>query len=154
MKATLYAVICLCVLAPVSSAAQPPQSQPTTGSVRIARMYADANRETHLETIEVPLDATRGSAEGLPAAGKVRFARFPADLHRVGATSDSLKYLVVLSGAGFEIQVSDGAKMQFRPGSILMTDDMNSKGHTIRALGGESLIMYVTVDPAARVPPR
>jgi hypothetical protein len=136
------------------SAAQQIDPRRATKSVTIARMYGDASRETHLETIELPLDPTRGSAEGLPAAGQVRFARFPADLHRVGATSDSLKYLVVLSGAGFEIQVTDGAKMQFLPGSILMTDDMDSKGHTIRALGGDSLIMYVTIDRSARVPSR
>jgi hypothetical protein len=78
----------------VSSAAQQAEPKPTANSVTITRMYGDASRETHLETIEVPLDAKQGSAEGLPAAGKVRFARFPADLHRVGATSDSLKYLV------------------------------------------------------------
>jgi len=122
--------------------------------VKVVRMYADARGETHLETIELPRDSKSGRMDGLPVTDKIWFARFPADLNRTGATSDSLKYLVVLSGAGFEIEVTDGSKQQFRPGSVLMTDDMQSKGHNIRALGGDSLVMYMTIDPAAKMSAR
>lgn len=149
----LVSGVCV-VLATVPASAQQASPERSATSVTVVRMYGDASGETHLAKIEMPFDAKSGRVEGLPATGTVRFTRFSADLHRVGATSDSLKYLVVLGGAGFEIQVSDGSTLQFRPGSILLTDDMKSKGHTIRALGGESLIMYVTIDPNATIPAR
>lgn len=114
-------------------------------SVKVVRMYGDARGETHFEMIDM-----RPGVEGPQVTDKVRFVRFGADLNRTGATSDSLKYLVVLSGAGFEIEVSDGTKHQFRPGSILMTDDMKSKGHNIHALGGSTQVMYITVDTTAK----
>ena len=48
--------------------------------------------------------------------------------------------------AAHEIEVTDGTKMRFTPVSILLADDVNSKGHRTRSLDGESLIMYVDTD--------
>jgi hypothetical protein len=54
---------------------------------------------------------------------------------------------VTLSGAGYEIEVTDGTKVQFPAGSVLLADDMKSKGHRTKGLGTESsLIMYVETD--------
>jgi hypothetical protein len=109
-------------------------------------MYGDARGETHFETITLKLDNKAGRSEILRGPGTVQFARFAADLQSSWHTTNRRKYLVTISGAGYEIEVTDGTRMQFKPGSILLADDLNSKGHRTRSLDGESLIMYVDTD--------
>jgi hypothetical protein len=133
--------VCLCAFGlalahQTWSAAQERRPEP----VKIIRMYGDAAGETHLQPTEIPLSAR------IPATGEVQFARFAADLNADWHAGTLHRYVVPLSGAGFEIEVTDGSKAQFRPGTVLLADDMGSKGHRTRALGGETLVMYVPVD--------
>ena len=116
---------------------------------KVIRMYGDAKGETHLETIAVPLDARTGRWDGLPTSGNVQIARFAADLKADWHTGSRRTYLVTLSGAGYEIEVREGSKAQFPPGGILLVEDVKTKGHRTRALG-ETFVMYVPVDGAAR----
>ena len=118
--------------------------------LKIVRMFGDASGETHLETIALPLDARGGRSEVLRGPGTAQFSRFAATLSSPWHTTDRRKYLIVLSGAGYEIEVTDGTKMPFRAGSILLADDASSKGHKTRALGGESLVMFVDTDDLPR----
>jgi hypothetical protein len=135
-------------MASVAAAQSAVTSPSANGSepLKIVRMFGDANGETHLQTIELRLDNRAARTDVLRGPGTMQFARFAATLNADWHTTDRRKYLVVLSGAGYEIEVSDGTRMQFKPGSILLADDMKSKGHRTRALGGESLIMFVDTD--------
>ena len=122
-------------------------AQPAAGlQPSVVHLYGDANGETHLKAINVRLDQPGARSAILPGPGGVQFARFAADLSANWHTSDRRKYLVTLSGAGYEIEASDGTRMSFPAGSILLADDMKSKGHRTRGLGSESLIMYVETD--------
>jgi hypothetical protein len=126
--------------------AAPPER--ITGTV--VHLYADANGESHLKKINLTLDQPNGRSTVLHGPGNVQFARFAADLRASWHTSDRRKYLVTLSGPGYEIEASDGTKVSFPVGSVLLADDMKSKGHRTRGLGAESLIMYVETDDLPR----
>ena len=127
---------------PTAANAQP-QSGP---SPRVVHLFADSGGETHLKVIHIKLDQPGGRSATLHGPGGVQFARFAADLSASWHPTDRRKYLVTLSGPGYEIEVSDGTRMSFPVGSILLADDMKSKGHRTKGLGGESLIMYVDAD--------
>ena len=114
--------------------------------LKIVRMFGDESGETHLQTIELKLGPGRGRSEVLNGPGTAQFAWFSADMNADWHTTNRRKYLVTLSGAGYELEVTDGTRTAFPPGSILLADDMGSKGHQTRALGGESLVMYVDTD--------
>ena len=90
-----------------------------------------------------------GIVKGLPATGVVRFNLYPATLRGDFHTCSCRMYLVVLRGGGLEIEVTDGSKVQLRPGDIMYFDDTKkqSKGQKGRAVSGETLVMYITVNP-------
>ena len=157
MKLAISAVAAsmyLCSVAPLAAqqgqqaakAAETPRAE-----LKMFHLYADAGGVTRLERMEVPLDAKSGRANHLPATGNVQFARFAASMDSGWHNTDARKYLVVLSGAGFSIEVRDGTKVNFPPGSILLADDMKGNGHWTRALGGDTMVMYVTVDTSKEV---
>jgi hypothetical protein len=141
-------VMLICLASASAPAGQRETNRPAAASdpLTIVRMFGDAAGETHLQTIELPLDNRAARSDVLRGPGNVQFARFAATMNADWHTTDRRKYLVTLSGAGYEIEVSDGTRMQFKPGSILLADDMKSKGHKTRALGGESLVMFVETD--------
>jgi|SRR5216684_4096002 hypothetical protein len=120
------------------------------GRLKIVRLYGDANGDTHLQTLELALEQPGGRSPVLRGPGSMQFARFAADLSASWHTTDRRKYLVTLSGAGYEIEASDGTKIAFPMGSILLADDMKSKGHRTKGLGTESLIMFVDTDDLPR----
>jgi len=133
-----------------------PEATTTSGSeamsmavsepVRIERMYDDDDGETHFETIELQFNTRSATLTG---PGTTQFFRYAADMVSAWHGTDARKYVVALSGAGFEIEVSDGAVRRFMPGDVLLTDDMDSKGHQTRALG-ETLVMFVYTDDLPR----
>ena len=55
---------------------------------------------------------------------------------------------ITLSGAGYEIDTSDGSVAQLPPATVLLVEDTNPahRGHTTRSLGGETLVMFVPID--------
>ena len=140
-----------------SNAMPEPEATATPGSeamsmavsepVRIERMYDDDDGETHFETIEVQFN-TR--SEMLTGPGTTQFFRYAADMVSAWHGTDARKYVVALSGAGFDVEVTDGTVKRFMPGDVLLTDDMDSKGHQTRALGGETLVMFVYTDDLPR----
>ncbi len=141
------ALVWICATGTVPSAQQTQSTdRQHREPVKIVRLYGDASGETHLETIALTLDTPGARSDVLRGPGNVRFARFASDMNANWHTSARRQYLVTLSGAGYEIEVTDGTKVRFPQGSVLLADDMKSKGHRTRGLGTESLIMYVETD--------
>jgi hypothetical protein len=138
------------LLGVVSSSGPVAAAQQRTGPLKVVHLYGDEKGETHLKTLELALEQPGGRSPVLHGPGGVQFARFAADLSATWHTSDRRKYLVTLSGTGYEIEASDGTKVSFPVGSILLADDMKSKGHRTKGLGTESLIMYVETDEVPR----
>jgi len=109
--------------------------------MKITRVYADEQGETHLGVLEVPRhDAPLGPppnpvgrmTERIPVSSLVTFSA-PA---RTGATWHSAPqpYIcIVLSGEG-EVVVSDGATLRVGPGELIFFDDVTGKGHITRAV--------------------
>jgi hypothetical protein len=46
------------------------------------------------------------------------------------------QFIIVLTG-GLEVEVSDGEMRRFGPGSVILVEDTDGKGHVSRVLGDE-----------------
>ena len=123
--------------------AAPARAQ-TAAAQLVTRMYSDAQGETHLETVMMAV----GRANGFPATDTVYFSRFAADMDVDWHPAPRRQFITTLSGAGYEVETSDGAVVQLPPGSVLLVEDTNPahRGHQTRSLGGETLVMFVPID--------
>jgi quercetin dioxygenase-like cupin family protein len=115
----------------------------------IARLHADEAGETHLADFELPIaqrsDDGRVRMRGLTGVPTGRLGihdvleKAPAaDFH----STSPRKLIAVLRGT-FEITASDGERRRFGPGDVLLTDDLNSKGHAFRDVGAETLLTII-----------
>ena len=58
--------------------------------------------------------------------------------------------LIVLSGT-LEVETSDGKKHRCGSGEVLLADDVGSRGHRTRTIGGPARVFFVHLPPEANV---
>ncbi|MBI2360770.1 MAG: cupin domain-containing protein [Deltaproteobacteria bacterium] len=97
--------------------------------MKITRLYAGDDGESHFEEIEVETEKTQ------PVEGMI-FRQVPPghvwDWHR----PPQRQYVITLSGQA-EIEIGDGTKKTLRPGTIMLVDDTTGRGHITRVIGTE-----------------
>jgi hypothetical protein len=135
---TTALVLGTCVAMAGQAMAQGANDQPVT------RMYADAQGETHIETVMMEV----GRSNGFSGIDTTYFSRFAADMDLDWHPAPRRQFVIALSGAGYEIETSDGSVAQLRPGSVLLVEDTNRehRGHQTRSLGEDTLVMFVPID--------
>ncbi len=104
----------------------------------LARVYAGADRETHFDTLSVPL-ALRGEIGWLsvlqPGSGVI-FRETGPDYDYDFHCAPRKQFVVMLSGH-VAITVSDGERREFRTGDVFLLEDVApSKGHRTTELSG------------------
>jgi uncharacterized cupin superfamily protein len=119
--------------------------------VKYTRIYADADGETHLEDVAPEMkksDYSSLMSEMIAAKGiifrETNGAQYFVDWHN----APRRQFVVNLSGE-VEITVSDGQTRRFGPGTILLAEDVNGRGHISRGVGdSERLVMFIPLaDP-------
>jgi hypothetical protein len=103
--------------------------------VKITRVYADAEGESHFAELDVPLrDAgpIGRLSEMQPATGVI-FRENDADYDYDWHCAPRKQYILLLDGE-IEIETSDGDMRRFRGGDILLVEDTTGKGHRTRSV--------------------
>jgi hypothetical protein len=105
--------------------------------MQYTRMFADADGESHFEDVDVDLKTGAGGAvsEVLAATG-LMFRRTAPD-YDVSWHPAPRRYFIINVQGHVELQVSDGEKRVFGPGSIVLAEDTTGKGHISRAVNAE-----------------
>ena len=109
------------------------------GSMKITRVYATPDGESHFEDVEIPLrDAGEIGmlSHGIPANQIIFRENAPTydyDWHH----APRRQYIALLDGE-IEIEVSDGQRRRFRGGDVLLVEDTDGKGHKTRTVNGLS----------------
>jgi hypothetical protein len=105
--------------------------------MKYTRIYADAAGDSHLQDVDLamkPADYASAMSEMIAAKGVIfrqtRSGEYFIDWHN----APRRQFVVNLSG-DVEIEVSDGEKRRFGPGSILLAEDVTGKGHISRGIG-------------------
>jgi hypothetical protein len=102
------------------------------------RVYADSSGETHFEDVflrtEVrssPTGTLEARADPLPTDGVV-FRTVVTEASDTNPHNAPERLLIVQLDGTVEVEVSDGERRQFGPGSALLVEDLTGKGHVTR----------------------
>ena len=112
--------------------------------MKLTRIYAGNDGESHFEDIDLPLDTTqrRATSDALPASfvafGLSETMLPPQDWHPAPR-----RQLVTLIQGRLEIEVADGSRRQFGIGESFIADDLTGHGHLTRDLEGTVNLLYV-----------
>ncbi len=117
--------------------------------MRVARLYAGRDGESHFEAIDIPLgDIGRVDRRSqLMAATGILFRETGAEYNRDDwHTTPGRQFMIVLEGR-IEIVAGDGTKCQFGPGEVLLAEDTTGRGHISRAVDNQPRTsIWVTLD--------
>jgi len=120
--------------------------------MRITRIYADENGDSHFATGEVPLMDLRLFPElplfqvtRLIGANPVKLFAVPAELSVADwHTAPERQFTVSLNG-WVEYETSGGDVRRFNPGEIVLVEDTTGRGHITRFDDGEQCFLHIPV---------
>lgn len=122
--------------------------------MKVTRVYADAQGETHFADHDVPLrDAGPiGNLSAPVPARSVVFRTNEAGYDFDWHVAPQRQFVVLLDGA-IEIDVSDGQRRRLNTGEILLLEDTTGKGHRTRNVEPrERRSIFIVLEPEARLP--
>ena len=104
------------------------------------RVYAGADGETHFEDVHLPRErreSPTGTVDEVTAPIPVEGLVFRLVISEASDTephnAPQRLFIVQIDGT-VEVEVSDGEKRVFGPGSVLLVEDTTGKGHITRSL--------------------
>lgn len=122
--------------------------------MRITRIFADAQGESHFEDRDIPLadgGPLGAMSERMPAHGVIFRENEPGydlDWH----CAPRRQYIVLLDGE-IELTVSDGETRRFRGGDVVLVEDTTGKGHRTRHTRPERRrSLFIPLDPEGQEP--
>lgn len=104
----------------------------------ITRIYSDQQGESHFEDIRIPLQdgGPIGFLSEAQAVGTIIFRKvieqYDYDFHNAPAR----QYIALMDGE-IEIETSLGICRTFKPGDVLLVEDVSGKGHRSRNIRQE-----------------
>ena len=111
--------------------------------MQITRVYTGSDGQSHFETIEIPLQASRyGALSELFEAEGVIFRETPAGGELDFHNAPRRQFVVTLSGE-VEIECGDGSKRRLGPGEILLADDTSGQGHITREVQAPRRSLFI-----------
>jgi quercetin dioxygenase-like cupin family protein len=111
--------------------------------MKMMRVYAGDDEQSHFEDIEVPFDGAEGrrTTEAF-SSDSVRFATLPAGVQMDYHHAPARQFVIVLDGS-LEMGCGDGSTVQCSPGDVFLADDHTGQGHTFRELSGPISLLFV-----------
>lgn len=70
----------------------------------------------------------------------------PEGLYQDWHPASRRQLLIVLSGT-LEVVTSDGTKHRCSSGEVILADDVGSRGHRTRTIGGSARVLFVHLPP-------
>src|SRR5262245_51536261 len=119
--------------------------------------YADGQGETHFDVRDIPdreglfgpAVAAKGLITDFGAVTKMFVFSMPAGTNVPPHDAPQHYISIILSGEA-EVVTSDGEARRFRPGDVILFDDVTGKGHATRAITD---LVVAFVNSAAQVSP-
>ena len=106
--------------------------------MKIHRLYADKNGESHFEDVEITFtESTRAGrlSPRLPATGII-FREVSPDYDLDWHPAPRRQYIINLD-AGVQITASDGEARVIGAGEVILVEDTTGKGHLSKAVEGK-----------------
>ena len=107
--------------------------------VNVIRVYHGDDGESHFEDVDWPMETVVSGdyVRSAPRrAGETTFASQPPGFFYDWHPTPSRRFFVMISGS-CEIAVSDGEARTFTRGDVLLLEDLEGPGHTMRVVGDQ-----------------
>ena len=110
----------------------------------LVRISSGSDGESHFETVDPAFEPTgRFERTKLEAVDGVEFVRLQSGLFFDWHPAPRRQYVFTMVGA-VELGIGDGTVMTFRPGDVLLAEDLSGRGHTTRVVGdGPAILAWV-----------
>jgi hypothetical protein len=125
--------------------------------MKIIRFIPAPDGGSQFVDIDVPIDNASTDAFGhliqrsaTVTAQSAMFTEMPEGLDQDWHPASRRQLVVVLSGT-VEVEVSDGTKHRWSHGEMFLADDVGSRGHRTRTIGGSARVMFVHLPPEADI---
>ena len=117
--------------------------------MRITRIYAGDDGESHFEELEIPEDTTqrRATTEAIDAE-RAAFGLSSALPMQDWHHAPRRQIVAILSGA-LEIEVAGGEKRRLGAGDCFIADDLAGRGHRTEDVEGPVRLLYVHIPDSA-----
>jgi hypothetical protein len=120
-----------------------------TLKVKYTRIYTGEDGESHIEDVETemtPVDfappAPAMDRSALIPSTAMHFLGVPAGWYGEPHPAPRRQFMLILQGEA-ETSVSNGDRRRCVPGSVFLLEDTTGKGHDLRVLGNDYLLMAV-----------
>ena len=97
------------------------------------RIYTGDDGQSHMEQQDLPTEGVHRIAtkSGEDLVFRTSVENSFSDWHNPGRR----QYLFVVDGR-MEVSVADGTAIEFKPGDVLLAEDMTGQGHVTKSVGG------------------
>ena len=117
--------------------------------MKIVRFTSASDGGSQFVEVDLPIDNASTDAFGntvhrsaiLPAQSTM-VTEMPEGLYQDWHPASRRQLLVVLSGT-LEVETSDGRKHRCGSGDVFLADDVGSRGHRTRTIGGPARVLFV-----------
>ena len=121
--------------------------------MKIVRFASASDGGSQFVEVDLPINNASTDAFGntvhrsatLPAQSAM-VTEMPEGLYQDWHPASRRQLLVVLSGT-LEIETSDGRKHRCSSGEVFLADDVGSRGHRSRTIGGPARVLFVHLPP-------
>jgi quercetin dioxygenase-like cupin family protein len=97
--------------------------------MRISRLYTGSDGRSQWDEVELETETRHRGLFSLPAeTSSVQFVTLPGGGTSDWHTSPCRQYVVTLAGEA-DLEVGDGTRRHFGPGSIFLGEDIEGQGH-------------------------
>jgi hypothetical protein len=97
------------------------------------RIYTGDDGESHFEDLTHTIEDGRFGPTAIQAAESVFFTRSRPGNDSGWHTAPRRQYVIGLAGE-VEIVTGDGTAVRFKPGDVLLAEDLTGRGHTTRVV--------------------
>jgi hypothetical protein len=125
--------------------------------MKVVRFAAASDGGSQFFEIDIPIDNASTDAfnntvrrSAVVPAQSVMVTDMPEGLYQDWHPASRRQLLFVLSGT-VEIEISDGTKHRCGSGEVFLADDVGSRGHRSRTIGGPARVLFVHLPPEANI---
>jgi hypothetical protein len=125
--------------------------------MKVVRFATAPDGGSQFVDVDIPIDNASTDAfnntvhrSAVVPAQSVMVTDMPEGLYQDWHPASRRQLLFVLSGT-VEIEISDGTKPRCGSGEVFLADDVGSRGHRSRTIGGPARVLFVHLPPEANV---
>jgi hypothetical protein len=127
------------------------------GIMKIRRFIPTSDSGSRFVEVDVPIDNASTDAFGhvirrsaVMNAQSTMFTEMPEGLDQDWHPASRRQLVIVLSGT-VEVEASDGTKHRWSNGEMFLADDVGSRGHRTRTIGGPARVLFVHLPPETNI---